>query len=89
MAFSSGLRKLSPDDVGDRHDEGRHGDVGEEGHPVQLVEQLEVGFALQDETSVAVKDEKGPEDEAVEEGIGVDVDDEVSAGDEKATEGSS
>ena len=89
MAFFSGLRKLSPDDVRDGHDEGRHGDVAEEGHPVQLVEQLEVWFALQDEASVGVKDEEGPEDDTVEEGVSVDVDDEVSAGDKKTTQGSS
>ena len=89
MAFSSVRRKASPDDVRDRHDEGRDGDVGDEGHPIQLVEQLQVGLALQDEASVGVKDEEGPEDEAVVEGGAVDDDDEVSTGDEEATEGSS
>ena len=72
----------------ERHDEGCDSDVGDEGHPVQLVEELQVWFALQDETSVGVKDEEGPEDEAVEEGGAVDDDDDVSAGDEEATEGS-
>ena len=41
---------------------------------------------MQDEASVDVEDEEGSEDEAVEECLGVDVDDEVSAGDEDATE---
>ena len=75
--------------MGKWHDEGRDGNVGEEGHPVQLVEELQVGFSLQDETSVGVMDEEGPELKAVEEGGGVDVDNDISTGNKEATEGSS
>ena len=85
-SFLGAARKPTLDNVSDREDDMAHRDVGDDSQPVELLEELQVGLALVDQSLVRVEDEEGPPEDAEDHEVVVDHPDDGPGQDEASTE---